>query len=87
MLYMRCGLYRGPVPEHPREGNGNPLQYYCLENSKDRGAWWAIVCEILKKVIQMNLFKKQKKPHRFKEQIYSYQGKMMEGRDRLGVWY
>ena len=25
----------------PREGNGNPLQYSCLENSIDRGAWWA----------------------------------------------
>ena len=24
------------------EGNGNPLQYSCLENSMDRGAWWAI---------------------------------------------
>ena len=23
------------------EGNGNPLQYSCLENSMDRGAWWA----------------------------------------------
>ena len=23
------------------EGNGNPLQYSCLENPKDRGAWWA----------------------------------------------
>ena len=25
------------------EGNGNPLQYFCLENSMDREAWWAIV--------------------------------------------
>ena len=25
------------------EGNGNPHQYSCLENSNDRGAWWAIV--------------------------------------------
>ena len=25
------------------EGNGNPLQYSCLENSLDRGAWWATV--------------------------------------------
>ena len=25
------------------EGNGNPLQCYCLENPKDRGAWWAAV--------------------------------------------
>ena len=23
----------------PGEGSGNPLQYYCLENSMDRGAW------------------------------------------------
>ena len=25
------------------EGNGNPLQYSCLENSMDREAWWATV--------------------------------------------
>ena len=25
------------------EGNGNPLQYSCLENSMDGGAWWATV--------------------------------------------
>ena len=27
----------------PGEGNGNPLQYSCLENSKNRGVWWATV--------------------------------------------
>ena len=27
----------------PGEGNGNPLQYPCLENPMDRGAWWATV--------------------------------------------
>ena len=26
----------------PGEGNGNPLQYSCLENSMDRGAWQAV---------------------------------------------
>ena len=30
------------------EGNGNPLQYSCLENSKDRGAWRATVHGIAK---------------------------------------
>ena len=25
------------------EGNGTPLQYFCLENPMDRGAWWAAV--------------------------------------------
>ena len=34
----------GSIPwlgRSPREGNGNPLQYSCLENPMDRGAWWA----------------------------------------------
>ena len=34
----------GPIPgsgRFPRERNGSPLQYYCLENPMDRGAWWA----------------------------------------------
>ena len=30
------------------EGNGNPLQYSCLENSMDRGVWWSIVPGIAK---------------------------------------
>ena len=29
--------------EDPGEGNGNPLQYSCLVNPMDRGAWWATV--------------------------------------------
>ena len=35
----------------------------------------------------MNLFTKQKQPYRFKEQTYSYQEEMVEGRDRLGFSY
>ena len=27
----------------PGEGNGNPVQYSCLENPRDGGAWWAAV--------------------------------------------
>ena len=36
----------GSIPglgRSPGEGNGNPLQYSCLENLMDRGAWWATV--------------------------------------------
>ena len=36
----------GSIPgsgRSPGEGNGNPLQYPCLENPMDRGAWWATV--------------------------------------------
>ena len=32
----------------PGEGSGNPLQYSCLENSTDGGAWWAIVHGVAK---------------------------------------
>ena len=36
----------GSIPgsgRSPGEGDGNPLQYSCLENPRDRGAWWAAV--------------------------------------------
>ena len=41
----------GSVPgsgRSPGEGNGNPLQYSCLENSMDRGVWRAIVHGVAK---------------------------------------
>ena len=41
----------GSIPglgRSPGEGNGNPLQYPCLENLTDRGAWWAAVHGVAK---------------------------------------
>ena len=41
----------GSVPESARssgEGNNNPLQYSCLENPIDRGAWWGTVHAVAK---------------------------------------
>ena len=35
------------------EGNGNPLQYSCLGNPMDRGAWWAIVHRVTKSLTQL----------------------------------
>ena len=35
-------------PFSPGEGNGNPLQYSCLENSMDRGAWQATIHGVVK---------------------------------------
>ena len=47
-LPARAGDARlmGLIPgsgEYPGEGHGNPLHDSCLENSMDRGAWWATV--------------------------------------------
>ena len=40
----------------PGEGNGNPLQYYCLENPMDRGAWQAAVYGVAKSRIRLSDF-------------------------------
>ena len=43
----------GSIPglgRSPGEGNGNPLQYACLENPMDRGAWQATVHRVAKRV-------------------------------------
>ena len=50
---------RGSIPgwrRSPREGNGNPLQYSCLENPMDRGAWWATVHRVPKSQTRLSDF-------------------------------
>ena len=38
------------------EGNGTPLQYFCLENPMDRGTWWAAVHRVAKSWTQLRNF-------------------------------
>ena len=40
----------------PGEGNGNPLQYSCLENLRDGGAWWATVHGVAKSQTRLRDF-------------------------------
>ena len=44
-----------PVRRSHGEGNGNPLQYSCLENSMDRGTWWATVHGVTKSQTQLSI--------------------------------
>ena len=49
----------GSIPGSGRssgEGNGNPLQYSCLENPMDRGAWWATVHGVAKSQTRLSNF-------------------------------
>ena len=49
----------GSIPgsgRSPGEGNGNPLQYSCLENSMDGGGWWATVHRVAKSRTQLSDF-------------------------------
>ena len=46
----------GSIPgsgRSPGGGHSNPLQYYCLENSMDRGAWWVAVHVVIKSCTQL----------------------------------
>ena len=48
----------GSIPElggSPGGGNGNPLQYSCLENSMDRGAWQATVYGAVKSLTKLSV--------------------------------
>ena len=40
----------------PAEGNGNPFQYSCLENPRDRGAWQATVYRVAKSQTQLSTY-------------------------------
>ena len=49
----------GLIPElgrSPGEGNDNPLQYSCLENPMDRGAWWATIHGVTKSRTRLSDF-------------------------------
>ena len=48
---------QGSIPglgRSPGEGNGNQLQYPCLENPMDRGAWWAPIYGVIKSWTQLS---------------------------------
>ena len=50
IMYLMTGSGRSPG-----EGNGNPLQYSCLEEPTDRGAWWATVYGVTKSQTRLGL--------------------------------
>ena len=56
------GLIPG-LGRFPEEGNGNPLQYSCLENPMDGGAWSATVHGVTKSQTQLSDFSVSLRPH------------------------
>ena len=55
-LSVKVSFYDLKVRKNLGEGNGNPLQWSCLENPMDRGAWWATVHGVTKSRTQLSDF-------------------------------
>ena len=56
-VYLTCWLIYIHIASYSfGEGDGNPLQYSCLENPMDGGAWWAAVYGISKSRTRLNNF-------------------------------
>ena len=53
---LQVSMYLALSPLGHREGDGTPLQYSCLENPMDGGAWWAAVHGVAKSRTQLSLF-------------------------------
>ena len=61
-MVKNCLQFRSPrfdpwigMGRSPGERNGSPLQYSCLENSRDRGTWWATVHGVAKSWTRITL--------------------------------
>ena len=56
-IYQVMECFKFPLPkEFNGEGNGTPLQYSCLENPMDGGAWWAAVHGVVKSWTRLSDF-------------------------------
>ena len=54
------------------EGNGNPLQYSCLENPMDRGTWWTTVHRVKKSWIRLKQLSMQGRIHSSTDRYLSF---------------
>ena len=65
------------------EGNGNPLQYSCLENPRDSGAWWAAVYGVYVYVYVYGVTQSQTQLKRLSSSNSSSSNPLMEKEKRL----
>ena len=56
ILFLWLRVFKGLLEVADREGNGTPLQYSCLENPMDGGAWWAAVYGVAKSQARLRDF-------------------------------
>ena len=69
------------------EGNGNPLQYSCLENPMDREAWWAVVHGVAKSRTRLSDFAFTFHFHALEKEMATHQCSCLENPRDRGAWW
>ena len=69
------------------EGNGDPLQYSCLENPMDGGAWWAVVHGVAKSWTRLSAFTFAFHFHALEKEMATLQCFCLENPRDGGAWW
>ena len=69
------------------EGNGNPLQYSCLENPMDGEAWWAAVHGVTKSRTQLNDFTFTSHFHALEKEMATHSSVLAWRIPGTGAWW
>ena len=70
-----------------QEGKGNPLQYSCLENPMDGGAWWATVHGVAKSRTRLSDFTFTFHFHALEKEMNPFQCSCLENPRDGGAWW
>ena len=80
---LLLGSYNGRT----REGNGTPLQYSCLENPMDGGAWWAAVHGVTKSWTRLSDFTFTFHFHALEKEMATHSCSCLENPRDGGAWW
>ena len=69
------------------EGNGTPLQYSCLENPMDRGAWWAAVYGVAKSRTRLSDFTFTFHFHALEKEMATHSSVLAWRIPGMGAWW
>ena len=69
------------------EGNGTPLQYCCLENPMDGGAWWAAVHEVAKSWTRLTDFPFTFHFYALEKEMATHSSSCLENPRDRGAWW
>ena len=80
-------MYLGFLCGSAGEGSGSPLQYSCLENPMDGGAWWAAVCGVAKSRTRLSDFTFTFHFHALEKEMATHSSILAWRIPGMGAWW